>query len=219
MVRARSRPFPAVSAGPGAPAPGSASAGEPAGPSVPLEALTRWGFPGASARGPHGQGRLVVWHLRAVRVGASLSRPAGLGSVREGWLWAKGRESEWLSVRAWVCADARAERCLWVFASRVPVRPRSAGDMAQPKVRGAKGSELSAAILQLAPAARGQLTCASGNGRREQVSNLRLLGVGVGWGWREAAGHPGEQAARRARHVGTAVGQPQRNEKEFPGDG
>lgn len=109
MVRARSRPFPAVSAGPGAPAPGSASAGEPAGPSVPLEALTRWGFPGASARGPHGQGRLVVWHRRAVRVGASLSRPAGLGSVREGWLWAKGRESEWLSVCAWVCGSVRTQ--------------------------------------------------------------------------------------------------------------
>lgn len=73
--------------------------------------------------------------------------------------------------------------------------PRTAGGVAQPVVWGAKGGELSAAVLGAdsrgaAGSAPGQLTCAAGNGRGEQVSNLRR---GAG-----AAGHRGEPAARRA---------------------
>lgn len=98
-----------------------------------------------------------------------------------------------------------------------PVRggrgPRSAGFLAQLRVGGAKGGELSAASSGLAPAAGaapGQLTCAAGNGRGEPVSNLRR---GRGTVGTEVSQGPGGLG-----HVGTAVGQPQRNEKGFPGD-
>lgn len=98
-----------------------------------------------------------------------------------------------------------------------PVRggrgPRSAGFLAQPRVGGAKGGELSAASSGLAPAAGaapGQLTCAAGNGRAELVSSLRR---GRGTVGTEVSRGPGGLG-----HVGTAVGQPQRNEKGFLGD-
>lgn len=78
---------------------------------------------------------------------------------------------------------SRAWRCWWVLARWVPVwgrrTPKSAGSRAQRKAGGAKSSELSAAIPQAARAVQGQLACASGNGRGEQVSNFRT-GVRVG---------------------------------------
>ena len=91
--------------------------------------------------------------------------------------------------------------------------PRSAGFLAPLRVGGAKGGELSAVssgLARAAGAAPGQLTCAAGNRRGELVSNL-------GWG-RGPLGTEVSQGPGGLGHVGTAVGQPQRNEKGFPGD-
>lgn len=70
-------------------------------------------------------------------------------------------------------------------------------------------------LAPVAGAAPGQLTCASGNGRGEQVSNLSL-----GWGpTREAAGHPGSKLPGGLDTWAQLWTSPERNEKEFPGDG
>lgn len=98
-----------------------------------------------------------------------------------------------------------------------PVRggrgPRSADSVAHPRVGGAKGGELSAAVLR---AGSGGWSCAETTHvcRRKRARKAGFQPpTGAG-----AAGHRGEPAARRAGHVGTAVGQPRRNEKGFPGD-
>lgn len=83
-----------------------------------------------------------------------------------------------------VCAVSRAERCLWVLASPVPVRPGSAGGLAPRKVRGAKVWELSAALLQLAaqPGLRGDRSRVPPETGAESRFQTSDLGGGGGMG-------------------------------------
>lgn len=113
-----------------------------------------------------------------------LSRPAGLGSAREGRLWDEDQESEWLSVCARVCQEPGDAGGSSLAGSRFGAgehRSRlAAGPNGRLGVRRARSCQLrSPRLAPAARAAQGQLACASGNGRGEQVSNFRT-GVRVG---------------------------------------
>lgn len=129
-------------------------------------------------------GPLVVRHRGAVRAGAVLSRPAGLGSAREGWLWDEDQESEWLSVCARVCQELRDAGGSSLAGSQCGAGEHRSRLAAGPDGRlGARRArscqQQSSRLAPAARAARGQLACASGNGRGEQISNFRT-GVRVG---------------------------------------
>lgn len=200
LVRAWPRPLPALSTRPGAPRPVLHLR---AGPCVRPAALTRQGRPGegnprteslwgVGLAGRYEQGR-------GVRAGAA-------GSVGECWLWAEGRELERLSVCSRVCRSAPTPELRDVRGlSPAWLRFRAGEDRGQRAAWPKRGSGAPGArscqqrSSRLAPASRaapGHITCAAGN--RAGFKPQTRAG---------ATGLHGEQA-RRAGHVGTAVGQP-----------